>query len=176
MPNLTLPTGAPGIRSLLVTFPDTSAPLMALAQAVLRGPSSLDEAERELLAAAVSAENGCRFCALSHGAAARVLLGDRAWWVDRVFEGGPLDFLPAKTAALVTLARAVARSPHGAAPGPWEEARREGASDRDLHDTVLVAATFSLFNRYVDGLGAPEPSDTGAYAAMGHRLARDGYH
>jgi uncharacterized peroxidase-related enzyme len=170
-----LPAGIPGIRAPLTAYPDTAGPILAVAQAALRGPSSLSEAERELLATAVSVENQCWFCARSHGAAARVLLGSDAAWVDDVLDGRTPAGVPAKLAALVDLARAVARSCHGATPDVEAACRRAGATDRDLHDTVLVAAAFSLFNRYVDGLGAPEPSDPAAYVPMGERLARSGY-
>jgi uncharacterized peroxidase-related enzyme len=147
---------------------------MALAQAVLRGPSSLTEGERELLAAAVSAENHCEFCAQSHGATARVLLGPQAPWVDEVLSGGLPD--DPKLAALTVVARETARSVQGADEAVVAAARLAGATDRDLHDAVLVAAAFSLYNRYVDGLGAPMPPDLGAYAPMGAHLARSGYH
>lgn len=167
-----LPPHIPGIRGPLSAYPDTAGALLGLAQAALRGPSSLSEGERELLATAVSAENQCWFCAKSHGAAARILLGDRAPWVDAVLAGLEPP-APEKLKALVALARALARDVHGAA-ALEARCRAAGAVDRDLHDTVLVAATFSLFNRYVDGLGAFEPTPEG-YLAMGERLARQGY-
>ena len=172
---VTLPPGISGIRAPLTAYPDTSGPLLALAQAVLRGSSSLSEGERELLATAVSVENGCWFCARSHGSAARVLLGPDAGWIDAVLDGKTPPGLPAKLASLTDLARAVARSCHGATADLEAVCRRAGASDRDLHDTVLVAGAFSLFNRYVDGLGAPEPVDPAEYGPMGERLARAGY-
>ncbi len=55
------------------------------------------------------------------------------------------------------------------------EARKHGAGDRDIHDTVLIAATFSLFNRYVDGLATLTPTDQKDYEPMGKRLATVGY-
>jgi len=165
-----------GIRAALAAYPDTAGPLMALAEAVLRGPSSLEPSERELLAAAVSGANGCRFCALSHGAAARELLADRSPWVDAVLAGGLAPDLPPRLAGLVTLARAVAASPHGRADAEAQAARQAGASDRDLHDTILVTGLFCLFNRYVDGLGVPEPASEADYGPMGRRLASQGYH
>lgn len=168
-----LPSHIPGIRGPLSVYPDTAPALLGLAQAVLRGPSSLSEAERELLATAVSAENQCWFCARSHGAAARVLLDDRAPWVDAVLAHQEPP-APERLRALIVLARALARSVHGATPELEARCREAGATDRDLHDTVLVAAAFSLFNRYVDGLGAHEPTPEG-YLAMGERLARSGY-
>jgi len=170
-----IPPEIPGIRGLLHAYPETAGPLMALAQVLLRGPSTLAEGERELLAVAVSVENRCAFCSKSHAAAARVLLGPQASWVDAVLSGSPPLDLPERLSALLVLARSVARSGHETDAKAAAQARAAGASDRELHDTVLIAAAFSLFNRYVDGLGAFEPEEAG-YAAMGERLARFGYH
>jgi hypothetical protein len=54
-------------------------------------------------------------------------------------------------------------------------ARKLGATDREIHDTVLIAAAFCMFNRYVDGLGTWQPIDPQAYREMGQRMARVGY-
>lgn len=172
---LPLPPGVPGIRALLSAFPDTAGPLLSLAQAVLRGPSPLTPAEREYLAVAVSVSNRCPFCAESHGAAARILLGSQAGWVDQVLAGTQPTDLPARLGALANLAVLTARSGNAPRPEDFARARSAGASDREIHDTVLVASAFSLFNRYVSSLGAPEPTSPEAYGPMGERLARNGY-
>ena len=168
-----LPPGVPGIRALLTTYPDTAGPLMALAQSLLRGPSPLTQGHRELLATAVSAVNGCVYCSQTHGAAARALLGEQADWVDAVLAGGLPD--DAKLAALVAVARQTALSVAGASSESLAAARVAGAIDREIHDTVLIAAAFCLYNRYVDGLGTSVPADPSDYAAIGARLARFGY-
>jgi len=172
---LPLPPGIPGIRALLTAFPDTAGPLLGLAQAVLRGPSPLTPAERELLATAVSAANDCAFCARSHGAAARALLGDQGPWIDTILAGSIPKSLPPRLAALTALAVQTARSGHAVGPEDFARARAAGATDREIHDAVLVASTFSLYNRYVTTLGAPEPEDPSTYGPMGDRLARTGY-
>jgi hypothetical protein len=56
-----------------------------------------------------------------------------------------------------------------------DSARNEGADDREIHDTVLIAASFSMFNRYVDGLGTWQPTDPEMYREMGKTMAHDGY-
>ena len=56
-----------------------------------------------------------------------------------------------------------------------ERARSEGADDKAIHDTVLIAAAFCMFNRYVDGLGTFAPPMREAYAGMGARLVQQGY-
>ena len=54
-------------------------------------------------------------------------------------------------------------------------ARAQGAIDREIHDTVLIAAAFCMFNRYVDGLATIAPDDPALYAAGAQRLIKDGY-
>jgi hypothetical protein len=56
-----------------------------------------------------------------------------------------------------------------------EAARKLGATDDMIHDTVLIAATFCMFNRYVDGLGTFAPQQVERYAESGKRLAEEGY-
>jgi hypothetical protein len=55
------------------------------------------------------------------------------------------------------------------------KARELGAGDRHIHDTVLIAAAFCMFNRYVDGLRAITPEHREDYVAMGQRMATAGY-
>ena len=56
-----------------------------------------------------------------------------------------------------------------------QEAKAEGATDLDIHDTVLIAAAFCMYNRYVDGLATWQPRDPGMYKRMGERMAEHGY-
>jgi hypothetical protein len=56
-----------------------------------------------------------------------------------------------------------------------EAAREQGATDTEIHDTVLIAAAFCMYNRYVDGLATWQPHDAAMYAQMGAHLAREGY-
>jgi hypothetical protein len=56
-----------------------------------------------------------------------------------------------------------------------ELAREQGATDIEIHDTVLIAAAFCMFNRYVDGLATWQPDDDELYDKMGEQRAREGY-
>jgi hypothetical protein len=56
-----------------------------------------------------------------------------------------------------------------------ERAREQGATDKEIHDTVLIAAAFCMFNRYVDGLATWAPTDPAMYRENGKRLAEKGY-
>ena len=170
MPHITLPDGLPGILGLLAYRPETARPLNELAEALLVGPSPLGRAERELIAVHVSRGNDCDFCALSHGAVARQLLGDSEE------AEAPLETPPShKLRCLLAVAEAVRLGGKSLTDAQVAAARAAGASDLELHDTVLIAAAFCMFNRYVDGLATTTPQGARAYAGIGKLLAERGY-
>ncbi len=175
MAHIKVMDGVPGIRSLALFRPETGKPLYELAQVLLRGPSPLTPAERELIATHVSALNNCKFCMNSHAAAARELFGEDRDVVDCVIDDKPNALLTDKINALLNIAEKVQQSGKLVSPIDIENARKYGADDRTIHDTVLIAATFSMFNRYVDGLATLTPDDPKEYESMGKRLAVMGY-
>jgi uncharacterized peroxidase-related enzyme len=175
MAHINVPEGVPGIRSLVMFRPETGKSLYELAQVLLRNESPLTPAERELIATHVSTRNNCVFCASSHAAAARELFGDERKVVDCVIEDIESAPLTPKMKALLHIAGKVQQSGRDVQPEDVAEARKHGAGDRDIHDTVLIAATFSMFNRYVDGLASLTPTDPKAYEEMGKRMSTLGY-
>ena len=175
MAHITLPDGLPGISGPLREYPRTAQHLLGLAETLLRGPSSLTTAEREIIATYVSSQNECVFCMSSHGAAARSLLGQAAGTVDAVladFETAPIS---EKMKALLGIAGKVQAGGRRVLEADVLRAREAGADDQAIHDTVLIAAAFCMYNRYVDGLATLTPHDPAIYAAMGEGLAKHGY-
>jgi uncharacterized peroxidase-related enzyme len=175
MAHIQVPEGIPGIRSLVMFRPETGKPLYELAQVLLRGESPLSEAERELIAAYVSHLNSCMFCMRSHAAAARCLYGDEKNIVDDVLNDMQHSDVSDKLKALLHIAGKVQVPGKEVLPADIEAARKFDANDREIHDTVLIAATFSMFNRYVDGLASFTPTDPAEYEAMGKRMVEKGY-
>ena len=175
MAHIKVPEGVPGIRSLVLFRPETGKYLYALVQILLRGESPLSEAERELIAAYVSQRNECIFCSNSHAAAARCLYGDEKNIVDEVLGDMQLASISDKMKALLTIAGKVQILGKEVEQKDIDAAKALGANDRELHDTVLIAATFSMFNRYVDGLASLTPQEPEAYEEMGKRMAEKGY-
>ncbi|MFC9976794.1 peroxidase-related enzyme [Spirillospora sp. NPDC127200] len=175
MPHIALNDHLPGLPSLLRFRPETAGPLAALAEALLRGPSPLTGGERELIAAYVSELNDCRFCAASHGACAAAQLPGGATLVQQVHADPATAPIPDKLRALLALAAAVRRGGHEVDDAHIAAARAAGATDVEIHDTVLIAAAFCMYNRYVDGLRTTAPSDPGAYTEMAARLTAHGY-
>jgi uncharacterized peroxidase-related enzyme len=175
MAYISVEEGVPGIRSLFHYSPETGKPLCNLAQALLRGPSPLSPAERELIAAFVSHRNGCLFCMNSHAMAARCLYGDQKQIVDELLEEQKSSGLSEKMKSLLLIAGKVQSTGKSVTTEDIELARNAGAEDADIHDTVLIAASFSMFNRYVDGLDSLTPGSSIEYKEMGKRMSEKGY-
>lgn len=173
MPYIPLSVNLPGITGLLDYRKDTALPIRELTQLLLRGPSTLSEGERELLATVVSSGNACRFCTAAHAATADVLLGEPvAAAVCRNIDEAPVS---AKLKALLHIAKATGIGGRQVTEAMVARARMEGATDRELHDTVLIAALFSLYNRYVDGLASVTPEDPAFYQRLAGILNDKGY-
>jgi uncharacterized peroxidase-related enzyme len=175
VPHIALPEGLPGITSGFAFRPETAKPMRELAEVLLRGPNTLTSAEREMIAAFVSDRNDCHFCHASHRAAAAHHMNGSYEVVDAVkrnFQSAPVS---PKLKALLAIAGTVQQGGKQVTAADVEHARREGATDREIHDAVLIAAAFCMFNRYVDGLATLTPTDEQAYDMMGQRMAKDGY-
>jgi len=175
MPYITLNSAEPGIRGLLRYRPETGRPLSELAEVLLRGPGTLTRGERELIAAYVSALNHCRYCSASHSACAAAQLPGGMVLVEQVRSGAGSAPVPARLKTLLAIAAAVQRSGLAVTAELVAQARAAGATDLEIHDTVLIAAVFCMFNRYVDGLATITPEDPALYAAGAQRLIKDGY-
>jgi len=174
MPYIPLEDHLPGITGLLEYRKDTAQPIRELTQFLLRGENTLTEGERELIATVVSNGNQCRFCATAHTAAADVLLGEQET-SRRVKENINTAPVSDKMKALLTIASMTRESGKSVTAEAVAAAKAAGATDTEIHDTVLIAALFCLYNRYVDGLATVTPDDPGFYKALGERLKNHGY-
>ena len=175
MPHITLNPAEPGIRGLLRFRPETGRPLSELTEVLLRGPSTLTRGERELIAVCVSALNGCRYCSASHSATAAAQLPGGMALVEQVRADAATAPVSARLKTLLAIAAAVQRSGLDVTAEQVADARAAGATDLEIHDTVLIAAVFCMFNRYVDGLATIAPDDPAVYAAGAQRLINQGY-
>jgi uncharacterized peroxidase-related enzyme len=174
MAHIKLPDGMPGIRGPLAFRPETAKPMGEFTEVLLRGPSTLSRADRELIAAHVSVRNDCTYCERSHAAIAANYLGDEVI-VDQAKRDPESAPISAKLKALLAIAGKVQEGGKSVRSEHVERARREGATDLEIHDTVLIAAAFCMFNRYVDGLATWTPDDPASYRERAAGIARDGY-
>jgi len=174
MPHITLEEHLPGITGLLEYRKDTAAPIRELTQFLLRGPSTLTEGERELIATIVSHRNECNFCTAAHTAAADILLEEEETSA-KVKQDIATAPVTDKMKALLTIAAQVQQGGKYVTPESIQRAKDLGATDIEIHDTVLIAALFCLYNRYVDGLSTVAPTDPEFYKGLGERLKNHGY-
>ncbi len=177
MPHIQLPADMPGITAGFAFRPETAKPMRELAHILLHtsGNDGFSSADRELIASFVSSRNTCYFCQTSHGAAAAHLHGGDQDLVTAVCADYNAAPISTKLKALLAIAEQVQIDGKRVTPELVERARAEGATDLDIHDTVLIAAAFSMYNRYVDGLATWQPRDAAMYAQMGQRMAEQGY-
>lgn len=174
MPYISLESHLPGITGLLEYSKETAEPIRDLTQILLRGPSTLSEGDRELIATVVSHGNQCKFCTTAHTAAADLYIGETetAQKIKENIETAPIT---EKMKALLTIAKLTGQSGKNVTTQHIERAKAAGATDIEIHDTVLIAALFCLYNRYVDGLATALPADAGYYNVLADRLVNHGY-
>jgi uncharacterized peroxidase-related enzyme len=175
MAYINLPENLPGIRGPMAFRPETAKPLNDLAEVLLRSENSLSRGERELIATYVSYLNDCFFCQNAHGGLAQHYLSCDMEYIDRVKNNYQEMNLSDKLKALLAIAASVQKSGKHVTPEQISKAREVGATDREIHDTVLIAAAFCMFNRYVDGLGTWAPTDREFYIKRAPQRAAEGY-
>lgn len=167
-PYIQLDQNFPGIVSLFMYDKETAKNLSAMAETIMRRPrAGLSVGERELIASFVSNLNECKFCTDSHTACAEQYLDSGT--VREVIRNYNSEVLPLRMQGLLSVAACVQGLNRDQLAIQVGVAKELGATDEELHDTVLVAAFFSMCNRYVDGLGTtfkpgePEEGGRGLY-------------
>jgi uncharacterized peroxidase-related enzyme len=177
MPHIALPEDMPGITAGFAFRPDTAKPMRELAHVLLHtsGNDGFSSRDRELVAAFVSSRNTCYFCQTSHGAAASHLNGGSVDLVESVCRDYRSAAISEKLKALLAISEQVQVDGKRVTKELVDAAREHGATDLDIHDTVLIAAAFSMYNRYVDGLATVQPRNDAMYVEMGKQMAEQGY-
>ncbi|WP_445282502.1 carboxymuconolactone decarboxylase family protein [Streptomyces sp. DSM 118148] len=176
MPHIQLTNDLPGISGLFAQRPDTAGVLSQLAETLLRsGSSPLSRGERELIAAYVSHLNCTDFCAGSHSAFAAAQLDGGAELVSAVLADPDTAPIPPLLRSLLRVAAEVRAKAAPVSDKAITAARAEGATDTHIHDTVLIAAAFAMFNRYVNGLATDVPADPAFYDVAAELIVSHGY-
>lgn len=177
MAHIQLPEGLPGIRGPMTFSPETAKPLNMLVDQLLWSvDNTLSQGERELIATYVSSENDCLYCQTIHGAIASEWLGDTDWSLIRQVKENPeTASISEKMKALLAIAGSVQKGGKHVTSAQVDRAKRVGATDKEIHDTVLIAAAFCMFNRYVDGLATWMPDDTSFFRNRAIMIRENGY-
>lgn len=164
----------PGITGLLEYRQDTAQPIRDLTEILMCGPSTLTKVERELIATLVSSKNQCVFCTAAHAAVVDAMLGETQTCQSVLgnYESAPVSD---KMKALLSIAENVTAAGKNVTDTCVQKAKNAGATDLEIHDTVLIAALFCLYNKYVDGLSTLTPTNPEFYQSLGHKIKDHGY-
>ena len=167
----------PGIRGPMAYRPETEKPLNALAEVLLRDDdNTLSRGERELIATYVSYLNDCFFCQNVHGSIAGHYLNCDINQIDAIKNDPSTSAdISFKMKTLLAIADSVQKRGKAVTSQQIDDAKAQGATDKEIHDTVLIAAAFCMFNRYVDGLATWAPQDRQIYIDRAPQRAADGY-
>jgi uncharacterized peroxidase-related enzyme len=176
MAHIDLGNELPGIRGPMAYRPETAKPLNELAEILLHDDNNtLSRGEREMIGAYVSSLNDCFYCQNVHGSMAQHYFSCDMQTIDGIkkdYQSAPVS---EKLKALLSIAGSVQKGGKNVTAEQIKTARALGATDKEIHDTVLIAAAFCMFNRYVDGLGTWAPSDRQLYMDRAKWRADEGY-
>ena len=176
MAHINLNNDLPGIRGPMAYSPETAKPLNELAEILLHDDkNTLSRGEREMIGAYVSSLNDCFFCQNVHGSMAQHYFACDMQTIDRIKKDYSSAPISEKLKALLSIAGSVQKGGKYVTEDQIEEARSLGATDKEIHDTVLIAASFCMFNRYVDGLNTWAPKDRELYVKRAELMADEGY-
>ena len=175
MPYIDVDPNLPGIRSLMAFSPQTAGPMGKLANLMLRSNEGLTMAEREMIATYVSYLNDCFYCQQSHGAIVSCYLNDGNKLIDQIKNDYEQAEISDKLKTLLSIAGSVQKGGRHVTEDQFKKAKEAGATDKDIHDTVLISALFCMFNRYVDGLATNTPADLSTYPPRAKQIAEHGY-
>ena len=176
MAYIDLQNDLPGIRGPMAYSPETGKALNELAEILLHDDNNtLTRGERELIGAYVSSENDCFFCQNVHGAMAQHYFQCDMQLIEDIKNNYHAVPIPEKLKALLSIAGSVQKGGKFVTTEQVEHAKSLGATDKEIHDTVLIAAAFCMFNRYVDGLASNTPTDLSTYPLRAKQIAEHGY-
>lgn len=173
---INLQNDLPGIRGPMQYSPETGEALNELAEILLHDDNNtLSRGEREMIGAYVSSQNDCFYCQNVHGALAQYYFECDMQLIDDIKKDYESTSISPKLKALLSIAGSVQKGGRYVTPAQIEHAKNLGAIDKEIHDTVLIAAAFCMFNRYVDGLNTWAPQDRNVYVERAAMRAKEGY-
>jgi len=173
---INLENDLPGIRGPMQYSPETGNALNELAEILLHDDkNTLSRGDREMIGAYVSSLNDCFYCQNVHGALAQHYYACDMQLIDDIKTDYGSTPISPKLKALLSIAGSVQKGGKYVTVEQIEQAKNLGATDNEIHDTVLIAAAFCMFNRYVDGLNTWAPQDRQVYVDRAPMRAKEGY-
>jgi uncharacterized peroxidase-related enzyme len=153
----------PNVFLALAHRPAEFRAFFAYHDALMEKDSGLSKADMEMIVVATSAENGCQYCVVAHGAVLRIraknpLIADQV-----AVNYRKADITPRQT-AMIDFALKVSNDSKSIDEADSETLRGHGFTDEDIWDIAGIASFFGLSNRMASFLNM-HPNDE--FYAMG---------
>jgi uncharacterized peroxidase-related enzyme len=165
--------GEPGLDKVFRRFPHTVPPLLEYHDRLLRDPSPLTVAERELIAAYVSGLNSCTYCHGAHVVAARAFGIDPELF-ERLMSDLDSSAIDDKLKPILAYVGKLTRTPSMMTEADARKVYDAGWDEQALFDAVSVCALFNFMNRIVEGSGIKANPLEADPAELDARMSRMG--
>lgn len=136
----------PNVFLVLAHRPEEFRAFMAYHDALMEKDGGLTKAEREMIVVATSADNGCQYCVIAHGAILRIRAKDPLLADQVAVNHRKADITP-RHRAMLDFALKVSRDSRAVDEADFEALRAHGFDDEDIWDIAAVTAFFGLSNR-----------------------------
>jgi uncharacterized peroxidase-related enzyme len=146
------PGFVPNVFRAMSLRPAALRGFIALYDALMAGEGGLSKAEREMIAVAVSAQNHCHYCLISHGAVLRIRAKDAALG-DTVAANYRVAKITPRQRAMLDYAVKVTRASAEIGEEDHAALRAHGFSDEEIFDITQIAAFFNYSNRAASAMG-----------------------
>ncbi|TBR11813.1 MAG: peroxidase [Rugosibacter sp.] len=153
--------------------PELTNPILDYHEVLLRGPSPLSIAERELIAAYVSGVNNCGFCHGAHTATAEAC-GIGKGLVKEFLADINHPELSEKMRPILSYVRKLTEVPSSITVEDVAAVFNAGWNEQALHHAIHVCALFNFMNRLVEGHGIEALSPV-ISEQLGRQLRDQGY-
>jgi uncharacterized peroxidase-related enzyme len=136
----------PNVFLALAHRPDEFRAFFAYHDILMEKDSGISKADREMIVVATSADNGCQYCVVAHGAILRIrarnpLLADQVAINYRKADISPRQM------AMLDFALKVSNDSKSICDSDFETLHGHGLSDDDIWDITAITGFFGLSNR-----------------------------
>lgn len=152
MPFLSYLHSKSDITDILFRSPRRFTSLNIFTNKLLRGKSELTVAERELIAAFVSATNSCNYCAGIHTAVA-ARFGVDPTTIKALLEDIETAGVSDKMKPILELSKKLTLSPVKMQESDVQAIKDAGWSEQTVEDVVCITGLFNFYNRLLEGHG-----------------------
>jgi len=159
-------------KQVFIAHPEIYSHWARVSEAILRGPSPLTPAQRELTGAYVSSLNACQYCYGGHRAAAE-LFGIAPEAIDGLIHDLATALVDSQLRPIFAFVKKLTLTPTRMTQADADAVFAAGWDEAALHSAIAVCCVVSFMNRLVDGHGIE--ADRASFTERGRKHVEMGY-